>query len=141
MGDGQPRLLDQIWDRIRRKHYSIRTEQAHVPGVRRFVLHHNERHPRDMGSRGRGLPDPPRVAKGVGLDAEPQYFPSDLNQKRLRVPVHELHIDFERRSARIAPEASLACEALDRAVPRTCGGVLDTMASSPPQPNTSSLDA
>jgi hypothetical protein len=31
MGDGQPRLLDQIWDRIRRKHYSIRTEQAHVP--------------------------------------------------------------------------------------------------------------
>jgi hypothetical protein len=59
-----------------------------------------------------------------------QYFTSDLNQKRLRVPVHELHIDFERRSARIAPEASLACEALDRAVPRTCGGVLDTMASS-----------
>jgi hypothetical protein len=47
MGDGQPRLLDQIWDRIRRKHYSIRTEQAHVPwGVRRFVLHHNERHTR-----------------------------------------------------------------------------------------------
>jgi hypothetical protein len=43
MGDGQPRLLDQA------KHYSIRTEQAHVDWVRRFVLHHNERHPRDMG--------------------------------------------------------------------------------------------
>jgi hypothetical protein len=25
MGDGQPRLLDQVRDRIRRKHYSIRT--------------------------------------------------------------------------------------------------------------------
>jgi hypothetical protein len=49
MGDGQPRLLDQIWDRIRGKHYSIRTERAHVDWVRRFVLHHNERHPRDMG--------------------------------------------------------------------------------------------
>ena len=48
MGDGQPRLLDQVRDRIRRKHYSIRTE--HVEGIRRFVLHYNKRHPRDMGA-------------------------------------------------------------------------------------------
>ena len=50
MGDGQPRLLDQVRDRIRRKHYSIRTEQAYVNWIRRFVLHHNKRHPRDMGA-------------------------------------------------------------------------------------------
>ena len=50
MGDGQPRLLDQVRDRIRRKHHSIRTEQAYVDWIRRFVLHHNERHPRDMGA-------------------------------------------------------------------------------------------
>jgi Phage integrase, N-terminal SAM-like domain len=50
MGDGQPRLLDQVRDRIRRKHYSIRTEQAYVDWIRRFVLHHNKRHPRDMGA-------------------------------------------------------------------------------------------
>jgi integron integrase len=49
MGEGQPRLLDQVRDRIRRKHYSIRTEQAYVDWIRRFVLHHNKRHPRDMG--------------------------------------------------------------------------------------------
>jgi integrase len=50
MGDGQPRLLDQVRDRIRRKHYSIRTEQPYVNWIRRFVLHHNKRHPRDMGA-------------------------------------------------------------------------------------------
>ncbi|MGH8592088.1 MAG: integron integrase [Gammaproteobacteria bacterium] len=50
MGEGQPRLLDQVRDRIRRKHYSIRTEQAYVDWIRRFVLHHNKRHPRDMGA-------------------------------------------------------------------------------------------
>ena len=50
MGDRQPRLLDQVRDRIRRKHYSIRTEQAYVDWIRRFVLHHNKRHPRDMGA-------------------------------------------------------------------------------------------
>lgn len=43
MGDGQPRLLDQVRDWIRRKHYSIRTEQAYVDWIRRFVLHHNNR--------------------------------------------------------------------------------------------------
>jgi site-specific recombinase XerD len=50
MGEGQPRLLDQLRDRIRRKHYSIRTEQADVDWIRRFVLHHNKRHSRDMGA-------------------------------------------------------------------------------------------
>ncbi len=50
MGEGQPRLLDQVRDRIRRKHYSIRTEQVYVDWIRRFVLHHNKRHPRDMGA-------------------------------------------------------------------------------------------
>ena len=45
MGDGQPRLLGQGRDGIRRKHYSIRTEQAYVEWIRRFLLHYNERHP------------------------------------------------------------------------------------------------
>ena len=53
MGDGEPRLLDQVRDRIRRKHYSIRTEQAYVDWIRRFVLHHNKTPPRHGGSGGR----------------------------------------------------------------------------------------
>ncbi|MPZ45382.1 MAG: integron integrase [Betaproteobacteria bacterium] len=45
-----PRLLDQVRDRIRFKHYSIRTEQAYVHWIRRFVIFHARRHPNDMGA-------------------------------------------------------------------------------------------
>ena len=45
-----PRLLDQVRERIRVKHYSIRTEEAYVDWTRRFVLWHGKRHPRDMGA-------------------------------------------------------------------------------------------
>jgi len=47
-GNG-PRLLDQVRDRIRLKHYSIRTEQAYLDWVRRFVVFHDRRHPRELG--------------------------------------------------------------------------------------------
>ena len=45
-----PRLLDQLRDRIRVKHYSIRTEAQYVHGVRRFILFHGKRHPRELGA-------------------------------------------------------------------------------------------
>lgn len=44
-----PRLLDRVRDRIRLKHYSIRTEQAYLDWVRRFVVFHGRRHPRELG--------------------------------------------------------------------------------------------
>ena len=46
-----PRLLDRLRDRIRLKHYSIRTERAYVDWNRRFILFHNKKHPRTMGSQ------------------------------------------------------------------------------------------
>jgi len=46
----KPRLLDEVRDRIRVKHYSLRTERAYVGWVRRFILFHDKRHPRDMGA-------------------------------------------------------------------------------------------
>jgi integron integrase len=46
-----PRLLDQLRDRIRLKHYSLRTEQAYVDWARRYVLFHGRRHPRELGPR------------------------------------------------------------------------------------------
>lgn len=46
-----PKLLDQLRDRLRLKHYSIRTETQYVQWVRRFVLFHDKRHPREMGAR------------------------------------------------------------------------------------------
>ena len=45
-----PRLLDQVRGRLRVKHYSLRTEQAYVGWIRRFILANAKRHPRDMGA-------------------------------------------------------------------------------------------
>ena len=44
----KPKLLDQMRDVLRRRHYSIRTEQSYVDWVRRFILFHNKRHPSEM---------------------------------------------------------------------------------------------
>jgi hypothetical protein len=43
------RLLDQVRERIRYKHYSLRTEQTYVRWERMFVKWHGLRHPREMG--------------------------------------------------------------------------------------------
>jgi site-specific recombinase XerD len=45
---GKPKLLDQVRDVIRRKHYSFRTEQIYVDWIRRFILFHGKRHPSEM---------------------------------------------------------------------------------------------
>ena len=45
-----PKLLDEVRDKIRLKHYSIRTEQAYTDWTKRFVLFHNKRHPNAMGA-------------------------------------------------------------------------------------------
>ena len=37
--DPQPRLLDRVRERLRLKHYSIRTEQAYVDWIKRFILY------------------------------------------------------------------------------------------------------
>ncbi len=45
-----PRLLDQLRQRLRYLHYSLRTERAYVLWVKAFVRFHGLRHPRDMGA-------------------------------------------------------------------------------------------
>jgi integron integrase len=47
--DAKPRLLDQVRQRLRIKHYSYRTEQQYIAWVRRFILFHGKRHPTEMG--------------------------------------------------------------------------------------------
>ena len=47
----KPRLLDQVGNVIRVKHYSIRTEQSYVQWIRRYILFHNKKHPKDMGEK------------------------------------------------------------------------------------------
>src|SRR5437899_2121086 len=43
-------LLDRVRDAARRKHYSLRTEEAYVYWIRRFILFHGKRHPRELGT-------------------------------------------------------------------------------------------
>lgn len=51
-----PKLLDQVRGRLRLHHYSLRTEQAYVGWIRRFILANGKRHPGQMGKRrGRGV--------------------------------------------------------------------------------------
>src|ERR1700730_10970707 len=44
----KPKLLELVRDVIRRKHYSIRTEQSYIDWIRRFILFHQKRHPSEM---------------------------------------------------------------------------------------------
>jgi integron integrase len=44
-------LLDQVRHQIRLLHYSIRTEEAYVKIVKRFILFHHKRHPQEMGAQ------------------------------------------------------------------------------------------
>ena len=44
----KPRLLDQVRQAIRTRHYSYRTEKAYVHWIKRFIFFHNKRHPAEM---------------------------------------------------------------------------------------------
>lgn len=46
-----PRFLGSVRDTIRRKHYSIRTEEAYLYWIKQFILFHEKRHPKDMGTQ------------------------------------------------------------------------------------------
>jgi hypothetical protein len=49
MSNPPVKLLDKVRQRIRLKGYSIRTEKSYVEWIRRFILFHNKRHPKEMG--------------------------------------------------------------------------------------------
>jgi len=44
----KPKLLDQVRGVLRLKHYSLRTEQAYVDWIKRFIVFHGKRHPGEM---------------------------------------------------------------------------------------------
>ena len=49
--DGKPRLLDQVRDQIRLKHYPIRTERVYCEWNKLYVRFQNYKHPLEMGLR------------------------------------------------------------------------------------------
>lgn len=46
-----PKLLDQVRDKLRVKHYSIRTEQSYTDWIKRYILFHGKRLSEDMATR------------------------------------------------------------------------------------------
>lgn len=46
-----PRLLEKVRGRMRRLGMSLRTEEAYVGWIRRFIVANGKRHPRDLGAR------------------------------------------------------------------------------------------
>src|ERR671922_568958 len=47
-GGHKPKLLDQVREAIRMRHYSVRTEEAYVSWIKRFIFFHGKRHPLEM---------------------------------------------------------------------------------------------
>ncbi len=44
------KLLDQLRDATRLKHYAYSTEKTYVHWAKRYILFHNKRHPAEMGT-------------------------------------------------------------------------------------------
>ena len=69
----KPKLLDQVRDAIRVKHYSVRTEEAYVYWIKRFIFSHKKLHPLHMGE--------PEISKFLShLAVEGKVFDSPQNQ-------------------------------------------------------------
>ena len=47
-GERRPRLLDQVRRRARAQHLSLSTEKSYVGWIRRYILYHRKRHPKEM---------------------------------------------------------------------------------------------
>ena len=47
----KPKLLDQVRQAIRTRHYSSKTEESYVHWIKRFIFFHNKRHPAEMGEK------------------------------------------------------------------------------------------
>jgi integron integrase len=48
MNKPKKKLLEQVRDKLRLKHYSIRTEHSYISWIKRYILFHNKRHPEEM---------------------------------------------------------------------------------------------
>ena len=44
-----PKLLDQVRHLTRLRHYSYKTEKAYVHWIKRYIVFHGLRHPKEMG--------------------------------------------------------------------------------------------
>lgn len=96
----QPRpkkLLDQVRDAIRLKHYSSSTEHTYVLWIKRFILFHNKRHPNAMGGPEiEAFLTHLAVAQNVAASTQNQAFSAllflyrEVLRQEITTPIHAL---------------------------------------------------
>jgi site-specific recombinase XerD len=47
----KPKLLDQVRNSLRQRNYSYSTEKTYISWIKRFILYHDKRHPKEMGEK------------------------------------------------------------------------------------------
>ena len=90
---GKSKLLRRVQELIRRKHYSIRTEEAYLSWIKRFILFHNKKHPETMGG-----PEVERFLTHLACDR--QVAASTQNQVLGAILFHRDLLDPDRKCAR-----------------------------------------
>jgi len=73
-----PKLLDRVREAIRVRHYSRRTEEAYVGWIRRFIVFHGKRHPRELGAAEVTAFLSSLAARGVSASTQNQALSSVL---------------------------------------------------------------
>nr|WP_232280067.1 phage integrase N-terminal SAM-like domain-containing protein [Roseiflexus castenholzii] len=79
------KLLDQVSDAIRLKHYAYRTEQTYKDRIKRFILFHHKRHPNDMGAP-KSKPLLPTSPSKKTSPPPPRIKPSPLSSSYTATP-------------------------------------------------------
>jgi len=74
------KLLEQLADSIRMKHYSPKTVEAYVNWNRQYILFHKKRHPQEMGL--------PEIKAFLAL---PQNSLFDCPENRWKMPISGLN--------------------------------------------------
>ena len=96
------KLLDQVSDAIRTKHYSLRTEKTYKDWIKRYILFHNKRHPKEMGvSEVQAFITHLAMHGNVSASTQNQALSAILFLYR-----HVLHIELEFPTDTIRPEKS-----------------------------------
>ena len=93
-----PKLLDRVRAEVRLRHYSRRTEEAYVHWIRRYIVFHGKRHPRDLSAMDvTAFLTWLAVEKGVAASTQNQAFSAllflykDVLKQDLGVVEHAVH--------------------------------------------------
>lgn len=89
----KPKLLDQVHSVINLKHYSIRTEEAYVYWIKKFIVHHNKRHPLELSE--------PHIASFLSHLARNEHVSASTQRQALNAIAFLYHQVLDKRLGNI----------------------------------------